>query len=402
MAGDHCHVQRRSEDPLRCEVVGFREGRALLLPYGPLEGIGLGCKAEVENQEPVIRPTPRWLGGVVNALGQPVDGKDPLEWDDSPYLLRSQPPPAYARQRVKGKVDLGVRAINTFLTCCRGQRMGIFSASGVGKSVLLGMITRFTAPDVIVIGLIRERGKEVQEFIVDNLGEEGLAGSVVVVATSDETPLMRRQAAYVTMALAECFRDQDQDVICVMDSVTRFAMAQREIGLSAGEPPTSKDFTPTVFSELPRLLERSGPGRGQGTITGLFSVLVEGGDHDEPIVDLLRAILDGHIFLDRSIAERGRYPAINILRSLSRSMPECNIPEENLLVTKARQMLSPYEDMAEMIWLGAYSAGTDENVDAAIKYILDLDAFLAQDRDEHSDLASGYSQLAKIYREEFE
>ena len=400
MVGDHCHVQRRSDDPLRCEVVGFREARALLLPYGPIEGIGLGCKAEVENQAPVIRPTSKWLGRVVNALGQPVDGKGPLEEGDSPQPLRSQPPPAHARQRVKGKVDLGVRAINTFLTCCRGQRMGIFAASGVGKSVLLGMITRFTAADVIVIGLVGERGKEVQEFIADNLGEEGLARSVVVVATSDEPPLMRRQAAYVTMALAEHFRDQDKDVLCIIDSVTRFAMAQREIGLSAGEPPTSKGYTPTVFSELPRLLERAGPGCGQGTITGLFSVLVEGDDHDEPIADALRGILDGHIVLDRSIAERGRYPAINILRSLSRSMPECNIPEENLLVTKARQMLSTYEDMAEMIRLGAYRAGSDEGVDTAVKYFPELDAFLTQDRNERSDLANGYADLAQIYREE--
>jgi len=400
MVGDHCHVQRRSDDPLRCEVVGFREGRALLLPYGPLEGIGLGCKAEVENQEPVIRPTSSWLGRVVNALGQPVDGKGPLEDGDQPYPLRSQPPPAHARRRVKGKVDLGVRAINTFLTCCRGQRMGIFAASGVGKSVLLGMVTRFTAADVIVIGLVGERGKEVQEFIEDNLGEEGLARSVVVVATSDEPPLMRRQAAYVTMALAEYFRDQDKDVLCIIDSVTRFAMAQREIGLSAGEPPTSKGYTPTVFSELPRLMERAGPGCGQGTITGLFSVLVEGDDHDEPIADALRGILDGHIVLDRSIAERGRYPAINILRSLSRSMPECNIADENLLVTKARQMLSTYEDMAEMIRLGAYRSGSDESVDTAMKYFPELDAFLAQDRNERSNLASGYFELAQIYREE--
>lgn len=402
MVGDHCHVQRRSEDPLRCEVVGFRDGRVLLLPYGPVEGIGLGCKAEVESQEPVIRPTERWLGRVVNALGEPVDDKGPLEDGDRPCFLRSQPPPAHARQRVKGKVDLGVRAINTFLTCCRGQRLGIFSASGVGKSVLLGMITRFTAADVIVIGLVGERGKEVQEFIADSLGEEGLARSVVVVATSDEPPLMRRQAAYVTMAVAEYFRDREKDVLCIIDSVTRFAMAQREIGLSAGEPPTSKGYTPTVFSELPKLMERAGPGCGKGTITGLFSVLVEGDDHDEPVADALRGILDGHIVLDRSIAERGRYPAVNILRSLSRSMPDCNLREENALVGKARQMLATYEDMAEMIRLGAYRAGSDEAVDTAVKYYPALEAFLAQDRNERSDLASGYAQLSQIYREEVE
>ena len=399
MVGDHCHVQRRSDTPLRCEVVGFRDGRALLLPYGALEGIGLGCKAEVENQEPAIRPTHGWLGRVINALGEPVDGKGPLEGGDHPYLLRAQPPPAHARQRVKDKVDLGVRAINSFLTCCRGQRMGIFSGSGVGKSVLLGMIARYTAAEVNVIGLVGERGKEVQEFILDNLGEAGLARSVVVVATSDEPPLMRRQAAYVTMALAEYFRDQEKDVLCIIDSVTRFAMSQREIGLSAGEPPTSKGYTPTVFSELPKLLERAGPGCGKGTITGLFSVLVEGDDHDEPIADALRGILDGHIVLDRSIAERGRYPAVNILRSLSRSMPDCNLAEENALVGKARQMISTYEDMVEMIRMGAYRPGSDEAVDTAVRFYPALEAFLAQDRNDRSDLATGYAELAQIFRE---
>ena len=286
-----------------------------------------------------------------------------------------------------------------FLTCSRGQRLGIFSGSGVGKSILLGMIARYTAADVNVIGLVGERGKEVQEFILDHLGEAGLARSVVVVATSDERPLMRRQAAYVTMALAEYFRDQDEDVLCVIDSVTRFALAQPEIGLSAGEPPTSKGYTPTVFSELPKLMERVGPGCGKGIITGLFSVLVEGGDHDKPIADALRGILDGHIVLDRSIAERGRFPAVNILRSLSRSMPDCNLPEENALVDKARRMISTYEDMAEMIRLGAYRAGSDEAVDTAVKFHPALEAFLAQDRNDRSDLAAGYAELAQIYRE---
>ena len=392
MVGDRCLVQRRRGNPLRCEVVGFREGRALLLPFGSLEGVGLGCKAEVESQEPAIRPTNAWLGRVVNALGEPVDGKGPLADGDAPYPLRAAPPPAHARQRLQGKVDLGVRALNTFLTCCRGQRMGVFAGSGVGKSVLLGMISRYTAANVNVIGLVGERGREVQDFIADNLGEEGLAKSVVVVSTSDEPPLMRRQAAYLTMALAEYFRDQDKDVLCIIDSVTRFAMAQREIGLSAGEPPTSKGYTPTVFAELPKLMERAGPGCGEGTITGLFSVLVEGDDHNEPVADALRGILDGHIVLDRAIAERGRYPAINITRSLSRSMPDCNAPEENAIVNRARKIIATYEDMAEMIRLGAYRAGSDEGVDHAISLYPAIEAFLAQDRHERSDLASGYAE----------
>lgn len=395
--GDRCRIAARGRRHLACEVVGFRDDRAILMPFGALEGVGLGCKAEVVDVEPVVSPTEKWLGRVVNAMGEPIDGRGPLPEGDTAYPLRNRPPPAHARQRVRGKVDLGVRAINTFLTCCRGQRLGIFSGSGVGKSILLGMMARYTAADVNVIGLIGERGREVQEFIEDNLGEEGLARTVIVVATSDESPLMRRQAAYMTMALAEYFRDRDKDVLCMMDSITRFAMAQREIGLSAGEPPTSKGYTPTVFSELPKLLERAGPGCGRGSITGLFAVLVEGDDHLEPITDAVRGIIDGHIVLDRAIAERGRYPPIDILRSLSRAMPDCNTAEENAIVLRARQMLANYEDMAEMIRLGAYRVGSDAKTDEAIKYYPALEGFLSQDRNDRSDLASGYAQLAAIF-----
>ncbi|MCH7777092.1 MAG: flagellar protein export ATPase FliI [Gemmatimonadetes bacterium] len=395
--GDRCRVAARGRQALACEVVGFRDERAILMPFGALEGVGLGCKAEVVDVEPVVNPTEKWLGRVVNAMGEPIDGRGPLPEGDAAYPLRNSPPPAHARQRVRGKVDLGVRAINTFLTCCRGQRLGIFSGSGVGKSILLGMMARYTAADVNVIGLIGERGREVQEFIEDNLGEEGLARTVIVVATSDESPLMRRQAAYMTMALAEYFRDLDKDVLCIMDSITRFAMAQREIGLSAGEPPASKGYTPTVFSELPKLLERAGPGCGRGSITGLFAVLVEGDDHLEPITDAVRGIIDGHIVLDRAIAERGRFPAIDILRSLSRTMPDCNTAEENAIVLRARQMLANYEDMAEMIRLGAYRVGSDAKTDEAIKYYPALEKFLSQNRNDRSDLASGYAQLAAIF-----
>ena len=395
--GDRCRIMARGRQALICEVVGFRNDRAILMPFGALEGVGLGCKAEVVDVEPVVNPTEQWLGRVVNAMGEPIDGRGPLPEGDIAYPLRNHPPPAHSRQRVRGKVDLGVRAINTFLTCCRGQRLGIFSGSGVGKSILLGMMARYTAADVNVIGLIGERGREVQEFIEDNLGEEGLARTVIVVATSDESPLMRRQAAYMTMALAEYFRDRDLDVLCMMDSITRFAMAQREIGLSAGEPPASKGYTPTVFSELPKLLERAGPGCGRGSITGLFAVLVEGDDHLEPITDAVRGIIDGHIVLDRAIAERGRFPAIDILRSLSRTMPDCNTAEENAIVLRARQVLANYEDMAEMIRLGAYRVGSDAKTDEAIKYHPALEEFLSQNRNDRSDLASGYAQLAAIF-----
>ena len=395
--GGRCTVIARDRRRLPCEVIGFRNGRALLMPFGSLDGIGLGCKAEIGDGLPVVYPHPLWLGRVVNAMGEPIDGKGPLPSGNAAYPFRNQPPPAHARQRVQGKLDLGVRAINTFLSCCRGQRMGIFAGSGVGKSVLLSMLARYTACDVSVIGLIGERGREVQEFIEDDLGPEGLARSVVVVATSDESPLMRKQAAYLTLSIAEYFRDVGSDVLCLMDSVTRFAMAQREIGLSAGEPPASKGYTPTVFAELPRLLERAGPGvAGSGSITGLFTVLVEGDDHNEPIADAVRGILDGHIVLERAIAERGRYPAINLLRSISRTMPGCNDERENLLVTTARRHLATYENMAELIRLGAYRAGSDAAVDEAIEVQPALERFLSQKKGERADLAGGYDELARI------
>lgn len=289
-----------------------------------------------------------------------------------------------------------MRALNTFLTCCRGQRMGIFSGSGVGKSSIMSMMARHTQLDATVLGLIGERGREAREFIEDDLGPDGLARSIVVCATSDESPLMRRQAAYTAMAVAEFLRDIGNDVLILMDSVTRFAMAQREISLSAGEPPASKGYTPSVFAELPRLLERAGPGIGEGSITGLFTVLVEGDDMNEPIADAVRGILDGHVVLDRAIAERGRYPAINILKSVSRTMPACNTPEQNALVSRARRLMATYEDMAELIRLGAYRQGSNPEVDEAIHYNAALEQFLAQGKSEHTSLADGYAALEQI------
>ncbi|MGE4351311.1 MAG: flagellar protein export ATPase FliI [Bdellovibrionales bacterium] len=395
--GGRCCVLSRSGRRVLCEVVGFRDNRALLLPYHTLDGIGLGCMAEVAESQPFISPTPEWLGRVINALGEPIDGGPPLPIGSKHHLIRNTPLPAHKRQRVGGKLDLGVRSLNTFLTCCSGQRMGIFAGSGVGKSILMSMVSRYTSADVSVIGLIGERGREVQEFIHEALGPEGIARSVIVVATSDEAPLMRRQAAYMTLAVAEYFRDVGKKVLCLMDSVTRFAMAQREIGLAAGEPPTTKGYPPTTFAELPKLLERAGPGLNEsGAITGLFTVLVDGDDHNEPIADATRGILDGHIVLDRSIAERGRYPAINILRSVSRTMPGCNNDAENKLVTTARGHLAAYENMAEMIRLGAYRKGTNREVDEAMTYYEPIENFLRQGKNESDNLADGYAKLASI------
>ena len=395
--GDHCDILARDKHRIACEVIGFREDRALLMPFGPLDGVSLGCRVEVSSAEPVIYPTEEWLGRVVDAFGHPIDGKGPLPSGNHAYPVQNEPPPAHLRKRVGGKLDLGVRAMNTFLTCCMGQRMGIFAGSGVGKSTLMSMMARNTDAEVSVIGLIGERGREAREFIEDDLGEEGMARSVVIVATSNEPPLVRRQAAYATLAVAEFFRDRQNEVLCLMDSVTRFAMAQREISLSVGEPPASKGYTPSVFAELPRLLERAGPGQeGQGDITGLFTVLVEGDDHNEPVADAVRGILDGHVVLDREIAERGRFPAINVLKSVSRTMPDCNTAEQNALVNRAKRLISTYDDMAELIRLGAYRRGTDPQVDEAIFFNEPLEQFLTQNKGDSNTFDECYGRLNEI------
>ncbi|GJE39298.1 flagellar protein export ATPase FliI [Methylobacterium persicinum] len=385
------------EGTIPCEIIGFQGDRALAMPFGSLEGVRRGCPAFVKDEAAgAIRPSGAWLGRVIDALGRPVDGLGPLPQGPQIYPLRADPPPAHARQRVGPPLDLGIRCINTFLTMCAGQRMGIFAGSGVGKSVLLSMLARYTAADVAVIGLVGERGREVQEFLQDDLGAAGLARSVVVVATSDEPALMRRNAAYVTLSVAEHFRDQGAKVLCMIDSITRFAMAQRDIGLAAGEPPTAKGYTPTVFSELPRLLERAGPGTGAGTISALFTVLVEGDDHNEPVADAVRGILDGHIVMERSIAERGRYPAINVLRSVSRTMPRSCDPAYLPVVRRGRRILSTYADMEELIRLGAYRAGASKEVDEAVALMPDLEAFLGQGKEEATSIGDGYARLAQI------
>jgi flagellum-specific ATP synthase len=400
--GGRVEIARGGAEPLIAEVVGFGENRALLMPFGPVEGVAPGAEFHVLADGAVVRPSLAWKGRIVNAFGEAIDGKGPMPQGAIPYSLRAAPPAAHSRGRVGERLDLGVRSMNVFTTCCRGQRLGVFAGSGVGKSVLLSMLARQADCDVVVVGLIGERGREVREFIEETLGEAGLERAIVVVATSDEPALKRRQAAYLTLTLAEFLRDQGLEVLCLRDSVTRFAMAQREIGLAAGEPPTTKGYTPTVFSELPKLLERAGPGpvladgSMGGPITGLFTVLVDGDDHNEPIADAVRGILDGHIVMERAIAERGRFPAINVLKSISRTMPACQSMRERGIVTDARQTLSAYANMEELIRIGAYRTGADPQIDRAIALNPALEGFLGQDKDEVADLDTSFNRLADI------
>jgi flagellum-specific ATP synthase len=389
-------IETPAPAPVLCEIVGFEQTHALAMPFAGLEGVRRGCRAVIQPNRAGVRPSRGWLGRVVDCFGRPIDGKGPLPAGPLLYPFRADPPPAHKRNRVGEPLDLGVRAMNAFLTCCRGQRMGIFAGSGVGKSVLLAMLARNASADVSVIGLIGERGREVQEFLQDDLGEEGLAKSVVVVATSDEPALARKQAAYLTLSIAEHFRDEGDDVLCMMDSVTRFAMAQRDIGLAAGEPPTTKGYTPTCFSELPRLLERAGPGTGKGNITGLFTVLVDGDDHNEPVADAVRGILDGHIVMERRIAERGRYPAINVLKSVSRTMPKSCDPLYWPVVQEAKRLMATHADMEELIQLGAYRKGTTPDVDLAIEKNPFFENFLRQGKEEATSLGETYARLAEI------
>ena len=384
-------------NPARAEIVGFRGDRALLAPYDSIEAIRPGARVKFEGAAPMVRPSLGWLGRVVDCFGQPIDGAGPLPPGQTPRPVRGAPISAHTRARVGARLDTGVRAFNIFGALCRGQRMGVFSGSGVGKSVLMSMLARGAAADVIVIGMVGERGREVKEFIEDTLGEAGRRRSVVVVATSDESAARRRLAPHMASAVAEHFRDQGLDVLLLIDSITRFAMSQREIGLSVGEPPTTKGYTPSVFAELPKLLERAGPGRdgSTGSITALFTVLVDGDDHNEPVADAVRGILDGHIVMERAIAERGRYPAINVLKSISRLMPMCHNAEENALISRAREALSLYSEMEELIRIGAYKPGADAAVDEAIRVRPALETVLTQDRNEQSSIEEGFALLAQ-------
>ncbi|QAY77286.1 flagellar protein export ATPase FliI [Sphingosinicella sp. BN140058] len=386
-----------TEQPLEAEVTGLDRGIAHCLPFSDPQGITSGSRADLMAGRFSLRPCEAWLGRMVDGLGRPVDGKGVLPRGEVPRPIKAAPPPAAARTRVGAKIETGVRALDIFAPLCVGQRLGLFAGSGVGKSVLLSMLARWTECDVAVIGLIGERGREVQEFVEDDLGEDGLARSVVVVATSDEPALMRRQAAWTTLAVAEHFRAQGLRVLCLMDSVTRFAMAQREIGLASGEPPATKGYTPTVFAELPRLLERAGPGRpGEGSITGLFTVLVDGDDHNEPVADAVRGILDGHVVMSRRIADRGRYPAIDVLKSVSRTLPAAHTPEQNVLRNAAKTALSTYGDMEEMIRLGAYKEGTRDEVDRAIRLAPAIETLLKQGKSDQGHADESFAALEAL------
>jgi len=392
-----------AEGALLCEVAGVHDNAALVLPFGSIDGVRRGAKVQFLKNSGAVRPSRAWLGRVIDGLGRPIDGKGPLTMGAAARSLRAHPPSPPLRARLGAPVDFGVKALNAFTPARAGQRLGIFSASGVGKSALLGMIARHTQCDISVIALIGERGREVRDFIEDHLGPEGLARAVVVVATSDEPAMMRREAGFLALTIAEHFRDGGAHVLCLMDSLTRIAMAQREIALAAGEPPATKGYTPSVFSTLPALVERAGPGvdgLSPGYVTGVFSVLVEGDDHDEPIADAARAILDGHVVLDRRIAERGRFPAVNILRSISRSMPGVLPEEQAAIVIKAKQHAAAYDDMRELIRIGAYREGANLEVDQAIAVHPELEQFLSQAMDERISSDATFAALGAILRKE--
>ena len=402
--GDHLLLEPRDGGGIPAEIVGFRQGLAQAMPFSALDGLGPGsaalfrCGPAGGSSGGTLPVADSWLGRVLDPLGRPLDGHGPLPAGPCARRVRSAPPDATQRARLGPRLDLGVRALNCFAACRQGQRMGLFSGSGIGKSSLLAMLAKYTACDVAVLALVGERGREVREFLEDDLGAAGLARSVVVVATSDSPPLLRRQAAYAAMTVAEHFRDQGKSVLLLMDSITRFCLALREIGLSAGEPPATRGYPPSVFAELPRLLERAGPGlepadTQAGYITALFSVLVEGDDHNEPVADAVRSVLDGHVVLDRRIAEAGRYPAVDVLRSLSRAVPGCNAPEENALARRARALLALYADMADMVRLGAYATGSDPAVDEAVALAPRIEAMLGQARDEHTDIEGSFAAL---------
>lgn len=374
------------------EVLGFKEDSVLLMPLEDIRSLGPGCKVEARKERAHVGVGTALLGRVIDGLGNPIDDKGPIQTDDE-YPIYANPVNPLLRKRIQQPLDMGIRAINGLLTVGCGQRMGIFSGSGVGKSVLLGMIARRTSADVNVIALIGERGRELNEFIQKDLGEEGLKKSVVVVATSDHLPLVRVRGGFIATAIAEYFRDQGNHVNLMMDSVTRLAMAQREIGLSLGEPPTTKGYTPSVFSMLPKLLERAGTSSQRGTITGLYTVLVEGDDMNEPIADAARSILDGHIVLTRDLANQNHYPAIDVLKSISRVMEDITDLDHKIHVGRVKEVLATYHKAEDLINIGAYAAGSNPKIDFAIRMIDPINRFLQQEIHEEINFEESIAAL---------
>ncbi len=398
--GDLCRILTKDgRTHAIAEVVGFRGKGLLMMALGETNGLEPGSLLEPLGQEARVAVGSGLLGRVIDPLGNPLDDKGPIE-AEARYPLYAEPINPLERQEITEPLDVGVRVINGLLTCGKGQRMGIMAGSGVGKSMLLGMIARHTSADVNVIALIGERGREVKEFIKRDLGDEGLSRSVVVVATSDRSPLIRMRGAFVAAAIAEFFRDQGKEVILMMDSLTRFAMAQREIGLSVGEPPTTRGYTPSVFALLPRLLERAGPVKGRGSITGFYTVLVEGDDMNEPIADASRAILDGHIVLSRELASQGHYPAVDVLQSLSRLMINVVDEEHMQYAQRLVDVLATYKRSEDLVTIGAYTRGANKKLDYALDKLDRIKAYLRQDWRERVDLQRSIEELKEIFADE--
>jgi flagellum-specific ATP synthase len=391
--GSICEIAASSGPPLTVEVVGFQDSTLLTVPLGDTSGIRPGDRVIARGDVASVPVGKALLGRVVDALGRPLDGP-PLALPQR-YPLRPAPLNPMAREPVTKPIGTGVRAIDALLTCGRGQRVGLFGGSGVGKSTLLGMITRGTAADVIVLGLVGERGREVKGFLDHDLGPEGRKRSVVVVSTSDNPPLLRMRAAYTATSIAEFFRDQGLNVLLLMDSVTRFAMAQREVGLAAGEPPTTKGYPPSVFAELPALLERAGAVQGKGSITAMYTVLVDGDDHNEPISDAVRAILDGHVVLSRDLASRNHYPAIDVLRSVSRTMPDVTDASHRGKAGTVRGWMASIRDTEDLVSVGAYVPGANPKVDEARARAEAIEGFLCQP----SDTLCGFADAATALQE---
>lgn len=393
--GEVCSIYLPDNEVVKAEVVGFKGNRILLMPLGQMAGISSHCEVKASGKPLMVQVGPELKGRVLDGLGQPIDNKGLLRIQKR-YPIFNKPSDPLTRPRIKEPLSLGIRAIDSLSTVGKGQRLGIFSGSGIGKSTLMGMMARFTKAEINVIALIGERGREVRDFIEKDLGEEGLSRSVVVVATSDQPPLIRLRGAFVATAIAEYFRDEGYDVMLMMDSITRFARAQREIGLSIGEPPTTRGFTPSVFAILPQLLERSGTS-DKGTITGLYTILVDADDMNEPIADNVRAILDGHIVLSRDLASKNHYPAIDPLQSISRVMIDLVPTLHEQSARRLKEVMAVIQDAQDLINIGAYAKGSNPKIDYAISIIDQVNDFLKQGIWEKADYEETVARLIKMF-----